>query len=361
MDMVGEALRRNNAWFTMSETPGHLPSYLDGLARAMLNYVWRTNDIVYLPDAPRGRPGGQYFPTPMWEKNGSIDAFRFYIHRATGGSDHICFNNASVAVPGIEFFTWPDQWYHADTDNPDKSDPTQMKRIAFVGAAAAWAAANATDEVVAGLVDATSEFGYGRIAERELPRAMGLIETAEANQLAAATASALNLVGFAVDRELGALRSIEEIYTGSAAAKASVDNRVRQWELYRAGLKAQVLGYGRLRADQLKVKVPLEPKPTLAEQKYESVVPAIAASVKYREFALANNTAYADYAKSHADELKQLGLTPEVTASILNFVNGKRSLTTIVHSVVAETGREVPFDSVVHYLEELKKVGWVAY
>ena len=93
-----------------------------------MNYVWRTNDIVYLPDAPRGRPGGQYFPRPMVEKNGSNDAFRFFVHRATGGSDHICFNNPSVGVPGIELFTWPDQWYHADADTPDKSDPTQMKR-----------------------------------------------------------------------------------------------------------------------------------------------------------------------------------------------------------------------------------------
>jgi hypothetical protein len=135
MDMVAEGLRKNNSVFTMSETPAHLPSYLDGLTKAFLNYVWRTNDIVYLPDSPRGRPGGQYFPIPMVEKNGSGDAFRFYIHEATGGSDHICFNNPSVAVPGIELFTWPDQWYHADADLPDKADPTEMKRVAFIGAA----------------------------------------------------------------------------------------------------------------------------------------------------------------------------------------------------------------------------------
>jgi len=140
MDMVGEALRKNNGVMTMSECPDHLPCYIDGLAKSMMNYVWRTNDIVYLPDAPRGRPGGQNFPKPMVEKNGSDDAFRFFIHRATGGSDHICFNNPSVAVPGVEFFTWPDQWYHADADTPDKSDPTQMKRVAFIGAAAGWAA-----------------------------------------------------------------------------------------------------------------------------------------------------------------------------------------------------------------------------
>ena len=144
----------------------------------MLNYTWRTNDIVYLGGAPRGRPGGQYFPVPMWEKNGSRDAFRYFIHEATGGSDHIVFNNASVAVPGIEFFTWPDQWYHADTDTPDKGDPTEMKRVAFIGATTAWVSANLTDEMVPDLFQAVSDFGYNRVAERGIPKAMEALANA---------------------------------------------------------------------------------------------------------------------------------------------------------------------------------------
>ncbi len=150
MDMVSEGLRNANSWFTMSETPAQLASFFDGLAASVLNYIWRTNDIVYLPGAPRGRPGGQYFPDPIWEKNGSRDAFRYFVHEATGGSDHIVFNNPSVGVPGIEFFTWPDQWYHADTDTPDKGDPTEMRRVAFLGAATAWASVNLTDQNASG-------------------------------------------------------------------------------------------------------------------------------------------------------------------------------------------------------------------
>jgi hypothetical protein len=55
-------------------------------ADSILNYVWRTNDIVYLNDSPRGRMEGQYFPLPVWEKSGSKDAFRYFTHMATGGS-----------------------------------------------------------------------------------------------------------------------------------------------------------------------------------------------------------------------------------------------------------------------------------
>ncbi|MBE3134212.1 MAG: M28 family peptidase, partial [Acidobacteria bacterium] len=361
MDMVGEWLRKNNAVMTMSEAPDHLPSYLDGLAKAMMNYVWRTNDIVYLPDAPRGRPGGQYFPVPMWEKNGSIDAFRFFIHRATGGSDHVAFNNPSVAVPGIEFFTWPDQWYHADTDTPDKADPTQMKRIAFIGAATAWAAANATDEVVPGLVDAASEFGYGRIAERELPRALGYVDGADAATLDAQTARALALVSFAVDREIGALRSIDEISSGSAAARAAVNDRVQQWELYRAGLKNQVLGYAKLKADRFKIKPPVEAKPGPLEVKLDAVVPAIHPDVRGREFSLGAAEAYAKHLKENPDALKKLGLTPAQASQILNFVNGRRSITKIRSAVSAVTGQEVPLQGVADYLALLKGIGWVMY
>jgi aminopeptidase YwaD len=378
MDMVGEALRKNNGVMTMSECPDHLPCYTDGLARSVMNYVWRTNDIVYLPDAPRGRPGGQFFPRPMVEKNGSDDAFRFFIHRATGGSDHICFNNPSVAVPGVELFTWPDQWYHADADTPDKSDPTQMKRIGFIGAALAWVGANATDGVVAPLADAVSEFGYSRVAERDLPRALAMVETADPAGLEAATDRALIVADFAVDREVGALRSIEGIYSGSPAARTAIDNKVQQWELYRAGLKAQVSGFAKLRQSQLvptaaqstqKKPVGRGSNPAVsgsgrtasAVSPAAKLIPALDPSVRGREFSLASFANYAKYIKENPDALKKLGLTPQQANTIGNYISGKRSVLKIRNCVVGETGRDVALDAVAGYIEMLKSVGWVVY
>lgn len=370
MDMVGEWLRKNNAVMTMSECPDHLPCYLDGLATSLMHYVWRTNDIVYLPDAPRGRPGGQYFPLPMVEKNGSDDAFRFFVHRATGGSDHICFNNPSVAVPGIELFTWPDQWYHADTDTPDKSDPTQMKRIAFVGAGAAWAAANCSDEVLPGLLDVVSEFGYRRVAERDLPKALRLVEEADVAALTVAMARALNQVDFAVTREIGAIRSTEDVFTGSPAARAAVNARVQQWELYREGLRNQVQGYGKIRAVALGSTVarPERPNPpggsrarTKSSQRAAGpggVTPSLAPSIKGREFSLASYEPYARYLKENPEALKKMGLTPALANTVLNYVNGRRSAATIRDAVAAETGQEVTIENVLGFLEVLKKVGW---
>ncbi len=361
MDMVGESLRKNNSWFTMSECPNYLPSYLDGLAKSIMNYVWRTNDIVYLRDVPRGRPGGQYFPIPMMEKNGTIDAFRFFIHIATGGSDHICFNNSSVAVPGIEFFAWPDQWYHADTDTPDKSDPTQMKRVAFIGAACAYAAAYCTDEVLPGLLDAATEFGYQRIAEREHVKALHYVGDATKENLDVQTHKALNLAQFGMEREIDVIRSIEDIFTGSPSANALLSNRIKQWEFYAGSVKSQILKYAALRANQLGASIPKEAKKRNLEKKYDKVFPAIHSDVKNQKFSLTSDEKYKEYTAASPKAIEDLKLSRTQTRALLNYVNGRRSITKIRDCIAAETESDVSLENVAAYLEILKLINWVVY
>jgi hypothetical protein len=359
MDMVGEGLRKNNAIFTMSQCPGHLPSFFDGLAESILNYVWRTNDIVYLPDAPRGLLRGQLFPNPMWEKNGSKDAFRFFIHRATGGSDHVCFNNPAVAVPGIEFFVWPDQWYHTDTDLPDKADPTEMKRVAFIGAATGWVSAALDDAWTPDLAGAVSRYGYKRIAEREIPAAMARISGAEAKTFEAEVGRAMNLVRYGVKREIGALRSMDEISTGSPAAKASVSRRVGEWEVYGASLNALVNGTAAARARALGVRFSPGRPPDPLRPKYAKVVPAISPAAKGKEFNLGRFSPYQQYLKDHPDALKGIALNPGQTSSLLNFVNGRNSVADIRDDAAAELDADLPLQAVAAYLELLAAAGYV--
>jgi hypothetical protein len=360
MDMVGEGLRKNNAQFTWTECPNHLPSYVDGLGNSIMNYVWRTNDIVFLPDSMRN-PRGQIFPKPMWEKNGSRDAFRYDIKLATGGSDHICFNNPLFAVPGVELNVWPDQWYHADTDTPDKSDPTQMKRVAFIGAACAWVAANCTDDVLEKLLDAVSEFGYLRVGERELPEALGFVDNAKAKTLEKDVGKALNLAGFAVGREIGALESMKEICTDSESVVRIIDNRIKQWEYYGEGLEEQILKYGALRASQLGVDAPGKPVMSDEEILYSKVVPDYHSDVKGVEFYLERTDRYREHLKKNPDEMKKLKLNQYQVRSIQNFINGERSVTEIRNAVLAETGRDLAFDRLMGYLGILKELNWVDY
>jgi hypothetical protein len=359
MDMVGEALRKNNSWLTLSECPDHLPSFYDGLAAQVLNYVWRTNDIVYLNDGPRGRYRGQNFPVPMWEKNGSRDAFRFYIHKATGGSDHVCFVVPAVAVLAVEFFTWPDQWYHTDTDTPDKADPTEMKRVAFIGAATGWASAALADGWTADLADAASQYGYKRVAERDLPRAFAKLDAATAASLAGDTARALNLVRFAARREMGAIGSIDAISTGSETARAATAARLKQWELYAAGLKGQVLGYAAVRAKALGVAVPGEPKAKADPS--ARVVPAIAPAVKGRELALARFEPYVTYMKEHPDAMKGVQLPGQAPGMLLNFVNGRNTVAEIAADAAAVLDIDITPAQAAAYLKVLAAAGYVVF
>ena len=360
MDMCGEGLRINNSWFTMSECPNHLPSYYDGLAKSVLNYVWRTNDIVYLSGVPAGRPGGQYFPIPMMEKNGSLDAFRFFIHEATGGSDHLCFVNGSVGVPAIEYFTWPDYWYHADTDLPSKSDPTQMKRVAFIGAATAYVSANCLDDVLPGLVDATSEFGYSRIAERELIKALKFIENATTQTINTEVNKAINLISFASDREIGALVSIEEIYSGSPDAKIVLGNKVAQWELYKKALINQVIEFGKIKAKQLNTAAPSANKITSAEKKYQNIRPVLHPDVKGKKFNIASDSNLNEFLKNNDTHKGNIVAKDRIASGlVLKYINGKRSITDIKNCVCAETGKNYDVEVIAAYMDLLKEIGWI--
>ena len=358
MDMVSEGLRNANSWFTMSETPAQLASYYDGLAQSVLNYVWRTNDIVYLSGVPRGRPGGQYFPDPMWAKNGSRDAFRFFIHEATGGSDHIVFNNASIGVPGIEFFTWPDQWYHADKDTPDKGDPTEMRRVAFIGASSAWASAALTDEMLPVLLDVVSDFGYRRVAERGIPMALEVLDDAAAagEDGEAAVARAWFVLSGALAREEDALRSIHAIHTGSSTATEMVQARMGEWrDGYGEGMKDFFLAAAESRgfsdADI--------PTPTRQELASASIIPSLGPGIRGVETSLARFGPMQEWTAANPTALEELGLGRGQTTQILNFVNGDRSVADILFRVRGATGEALTVDQVLGYLRILEAVGWI--
>lgn len=360
MDMVGEGLRKNNAIFTISECPNHLPSYLDGLSESLCYYVWRTNDIVYLPDSPRSRYG-QIFPIPMWEKNGSRDAFRYDIQPPSGGSDHICFNNPSVAIPGLGFCAWPDQWYHADTDTPDKSDPTQLKRMAFLGAAMAWTAANCTDEVLVGLLDEVSDYGYERVARMELSQAMKLINHATANTLQDSTRKALNLLSFACNRELEAVQTTEDIFTGTEKARDLVSGHLEQWRQYEKALRSQLMAYSRFQAIKLGAEAPEEPEMTEEEKSFLNTVPALHSDIRGQKFNLSQSEEYRDFMEDNPDFIKMLKVDRSQQRSILNYINGRRSVIKIRSCVIAESGRELDFEGFLKYLDFLKTIGWITY
>ena len=79
--------------------------------------------------------------------NGTRDPFWVIVDKHYGSSDHVVYLNNGIA--SVTFTTWPDPWYHASQDTPDKLDSTQFKRVAVVGTAQMSALASADERMAA--------------------------------------------------------------------------------------------------------------------------------------------------------------------------------------------------------------------
>jgi hypothetical protein len=214
------------------------------------------------------------------------------------------------------------------------------------------------DERIGRMLDAVSDFGYARFAERGLPRALALIDQSDAASLDTALANALNQVNAATTRELDALESVRQIYTGSQAATAAVDDRLAQWRLYHDAVNQQVVGAARVRAERLSVAAPQAPVPGPAESRFLAV-PDLAPDVRRLQFSLTRTDAYRAYMEEHPDVLEEMGLSRNQTSQILNFVNGVRSVAEIRNRVAAFTGDDLTDQQVLDYLRILEQLGWI--
>jgi hypothetical protein len=97
---------------------------------------------------------------------GADEPFYYSIETHYGASDHMVFNDWGVQVPGVMMIVWPDQWYHTSGDRIDKADPTQMKRVAVIGAAAAYTIASADDDMAIRLAGEIASNGTRRLGHQ---------------------------------------------------------------------------------------------------------------------------------------------------------------------------------------------------
>jgi hypothetical protein len=145
MDMVGEDLEKNSASFNIELPTFAKMTFLEAVIKNIAEYVYRTNIEMYSHHVQSSRI---VFPVPITEKNGSMQPFRYTVSPYTGGSDHGVFLSSDLDIPAFSFNVWPDLWYHTDRDRPDKSDPTQLKRVAFIGGASALAVSLGRDDIL---------------------------------------------------------------------------------------------------------------------------------------------------------------------------------------------------------------------
>ncbi len=171
LDMVGLWLLKSQSFLCMHRTTYGNPHYINDVMENYYNFVGLGNRAGL---AVSGRGG---FIKRIVAPTGSDDPFYYAIDDHTGSSDHEVFNDWGVQVPGIMMITWPDLYYHTSQDIADKCDPTQLKRVCFIGASAAYTIASADEAMaykIAGEVTGNASARIGNQTERaidELARA----------------------------------------------------------------------------------------------------------------------------------------------------------------------------------------------
>ena len=161
MDMVGEWLSLNKGYMTLVRTSYGHPHFINDVMENYYRFVGESNH-----ERIQNRSGFFKVPHRIVAPTGAEEPFMYSIETHYGASDHMVFNDWGVGVPGVMMIAWPDQWYHTSGDRIDKSDPTQMKRIAIIGAAGAYTIASADDDLAIRLAGEIASNGARRLGHQ---------------------------------------------------------------------------------------------------------------------------------------------------------------------------------------------------
>jgi len=355
MDMVGEWLSKNKSFFCLMRTTYGNPHYINDVMENYYRYVGEGNR-----ERIQNRSGAEAVPIRIIAPSGADEPFVYSIETHYGASDHEVFNDWGVGVPGIMMIAWPDQWYHTSGDTADKSDPTQLKRVAAIGAAGAYTVAAADEAAAAKIAGEVAANGTRRLGHM-LTVAMEALNAASAASFADDARYARGIVEAAVMNEKETLASVLELAPGATGLGGHIGRLAKALDA------AGAADLATLEAHRLSVagKLGLKPLPfalTELEKKAAKIVPRPTAKVRadgYRGYQkLLQAVPPAERAKF---PLAGKGLALASQPELQLLVNGKHSVLDIQKMLDAQNERRSTLQAVLNYLEILKLAGLVEW
>ena len=347
MDMVGsnQTLHRNSA--NLSVTPFSLPSFANDIAAQMVEWVGDTNR-----EKVHNRRIAYAFQNPMIDPKGSQDPYRFAVDKFYGATDNQPFVDYSPRIPCVSFDNWPDIAYHTSDDTPRVLDPTQMKRMAFIGLAIADVIATAAPSDAVAAASLSAAFGQRRIGEYVAGAMMAMAQARSARALDTAYKEALNTVRWAYWRETGQVASASALASGDKAAADCVAAVAAAMALGEAvdckRVEAAYLG----RCAALDATPVIEPALTPAELEARRLVPAI-------KLPPPGAPPAGPGGPGGAGTRVPLPLTGYYASEARLLADGTRSLLDIRGAISAEFG-PVGLEAVVAYFRALEAAGTVS-
>ncbi|MEW5900286.1 MAG: M28 family peptidase [Acidobacteriota bacterium] len=316
LDMVGARQSMGSRVQHIIRTPYSIPSYLNDVIESIAEYVVLSN-TGFMAAEEAGTP--QPFSKPILSFLGSRERFTAMVIPHSGGSDHEVFCERVIGVPGVALINYPDPYFHSTEDDLQNIDPTQLKRNAFIAAAAALFVANAGDGDVPMLASEVYSRALQRLG-RDLNTAFAHIREKRAGNYTRSYLEARNLIEQAVVREARALESVLTLARPGGASALFVRDRIKQMGEQAPRLIRELDAVYFLVADEKKL-----PALTLAPEEKE-----MAARVPV------NIDSLDEYFKKRDWVVAWPGLHPIMAKECYCFVDGKRSFLDIYRAVHAE-------------------------
>jgi hypothetical protein len=290
-------------------------SYLDAVFESIGTYVIRTNNS-YLA---AGRQGGLPRPhsRPIYSTRGSRAGYNATFVPYFDSSDHMCFVEGIIGVPAVAMINWDDDFIHSSDDDLDKIDQTQLQRNNFLIGATAFYLAFVEDQDVPLLTSETFSQGSRRLGSA-MQVAMGLLKSATNGQTESVR-DAFMIIEQAVDREVGALNSLNVFVQGNPKNMQLVGKMIERMERRGRELMTDLATFYK----QVHGSNPPSAKLTDADKAASKKIPVNAPSLQD----------YFTNRRSVRVETKLHGLMRD---EVYNFVDGRRSYLDIYRAVRAE-------------------------
>ncbi len=320
LDMIGEHLELLHSRMIITRTPHSIPSVVNDVIRNMAEMVDRM-DIR----TPRG----------------SQSLMNYRIVPYSGGSDHMMAIDRKI--PGV-MIVHEDYTHHTSEDTPDKVDPVELERSELLATGAVWTLANLTVEQGRGLCVLAGANAAQRLADacRMLQDRMMNADRADLAHQWAEAVSALRHQGAV---EIAGLRSILT-FIRAPEVEALVAVQVRMIE----GLTDSMEEV--LRSAAVVGGKPSTGGPAFTEELDQRVPERLTRGPL--DFGLPMSALEASDLQYYTSG--QFTLTGDETFELVNFIDGKRTVSEIRDAVSAEF-RPLERSQVARYIEDLVKAG----
>ena len=350
MDMVGEWLSLNKGYMTLVRTSYGHAHFINDVMENYYRFVGEGNQ-----ERIQNRRDFLKIPHRIVAPSGADEPFYYSIDTHYGASDHMVFNDWGVGVPGIMMIAWPDQWYHTSGDRVDKSDPTQLKRVAVIGAAGAYTVASADDDMAIKLAGEIASNGTRRLGHQYI-MAQERLNVATPGNLLDQYKWALAHVEGTTIAEKATLESVlqlaedkERVGAYVEEMKATID-KISQAHL--AALETHMEAVAaKLNRDPVRIQL------TDLERSAARMAPKPTARVKEKGYG-----GWRSFLQEVSPEARQqypYGEGVASTGEVSLLINGKNSVLDIKKMLDAQNRTTSDLQAIINYIEVLKLAGLV--